>query len=168
MRKNNFWLRHSIFDRQRKSVRIRLFWSKHYWRSPLHSSWFDTFLCKHFVNHSFSKLYSIRPRPVGCSVYRLGNFTRKLKGVLCNIHLSKVAVSHGLKPANHFQDLIAICNVVIRQLDRALPIELKIVVIFCFHIFVACHLSVSVYPRFSVHRTYCFRTVVPVVQPLLQ
>lgn len=77
-------------------------------------------------------------------MYRLGTLIRKLDAMLCKIHLFKVAAPHGLKLAQHDQKLVAAVHVIIQQLYFALRIELNVLVISCFRIFVAIHLGVSV------------------------
>lgn len=139
----------SIFNA--KALGFVVFRSKHYRLSPLQSGWFNDFLRMHFVNLSFFDLSGLKSIPVECIVYRLGILTRKLSAMLCDVHLSEVAVSHGLKPAKHIRKLIAVCRVIIQKLDFFLPVKLKVWVVSCFHVFVACHLDISIHQRLVAH-----------------
>lgn len=74
--------------------------------------------------------------------------------MLCDICLTKVAVLDRLKLAEHVQKLVPVFYVSIHQIGPTFLIEPRVLNIFCFHIFVARQLSVSIYQQFIGLRIY--------------
>lgn len=112
-----------------------------------------------FSVSAFAKFSGLWSCPVEYRVYWLRVITHELDAMLRDTHRTKVAASHRLNLDEAVQELAVVFCVAVRQLNLTIPVEFKVLVISCSHIFVARHLGVSVYWRFVLYCTYCYGIV---------
>lgn len=84
----------------------------------------------------FFRFSNLTLRPAVCRVYWLGTLNSKLTTILYGIHLYKVAIPHKLKRAENAKILVTLCCVLTQQLDCALPVELRVLIILFFYMLV--------------------------------